>query len=275
MSQVPTRDQLIDAGWRKGACISNISSSPIDKYLSKAQREAVNESTIAIIVLYDCALVHGDFSGEPYFQLLIGNPVSPHSSFLNGRDPRTIHLKVRSNDGIEHYAFDASSLVQLDRLELSVLQPDLSFDIDDFDLQLLVRWFTNRFTKSSFPDEFNNRVNKKKADKFFKRFSDEVTAVLLSLSPCKEELPREEEYEARFIVLVDKQKLRSIKQKRIDGDIETAIRNLFDQDGNVKVSFVEITSEDNVTFDIMREYDNWASDYYSFRGNDASNIPIV
>ena len=71
-------------------------------------RHADADATCVVVISHDCDLASDDLDAEPHVEVIIGRVVSaPNGNFSWGKAPRTLHLPMQRNGGLEHMTLKA------------------------------------------------------------------------------------------------------------------------------------------------------------------------
>lgn len=149
-------EKIRAAGWRQGSVIERQSASEKLKTLLDGTPA---ELTHWVVITQDCDLVNLSYEKEPEVELLGCRLVaSEDGRYTYGKNPRHIHLSaVIGGTGavldaviFQRFCFPRPVLEDFGPKEGCSLPPET--------IRLLVEWVARRYTRSAFPDEFNERV---------------------------------------------------------------------------------------------------------------------
>jgi hypothetical protein len=207
------RDELVHKGWRRHAvfCAQNDSLANLEPRLPEGLKPiATQAGTIALVVTYDCAVVCGDFVGEPWVQILLAFPCKLDKAYARGRHERRLHFEVEVDGRLQAYETSAALFVQVERSVLLNCEPSRSFSLDAQNKKYLIVWVAERFRRETWPDAFNDRLKpaQRRLKRLWTRYNNYVTGLYLRLNPFDE--ISEGNYEVSVIVAVEAQKQRQL-----------------------------------------------------------------
>lgn len=275
------RDVLIQKGWRRHAifCPDNGSLQQLKPHLpDEVEAILALPDTIALVATYDCAVVSGDFEGEPWIHLLIATPCNLDKQFTRGRHERRMQFEVSVGDKAIGYETNAAQFLQVPRSVLLNCSPSDQHSLNDQDKRFLNVWAAERFRREAWPDEFNNRLrpSQKRLKKLWQRYNNFVSGFYVRLTPF-EEIPEGDNYEVCVIVAVETGMQRALykhiadiadrdrKEKISPKEAEAVLANevlvafgdsiKFEADrNNTWGKAVEIIEEESLTVGLMKEF---------------------
>jgi hypothetical protein len=154
---VQNPDLIRAAGWRQGSVIVKVNAS--DQFKLLVDGEAF---THWIVLSQDCDLIHSSYEVEPHVEILGCSVVSKADGNLShGKNPRRVHFPIKQGgtnlvlQGCIHDRF------QIRRDTLEGMKPSATCALMAVDARMIVEWVGRRYTRSAFPDNFNNRIREK------------------------------------------------------------------------------------------------------------------
>lgn len=266
---------LIEKGWARGCFIelSGLNIAEISSHLPPPLLSKIQESELSFLIplTYDCALVHDDFTDEPWVQYLVCWKCEPDANVKNARNPRIYHYPVIIN-GVEVY-FEATALSFgfIARELLLRCTPFILAQWPDNGLKKCLRWAAGRILQDVFPDNWNRRISFKQ--KQFKKLWENqelnayVSGVFVELS-SEDELPPEAIYSANIIILItDDLKGRAFREfENTNGkDYISKLMAIFSTIEGVKLEKIVVLSEESFTRSYEKKYKRMPLDYFSYK----------
>lgn len=261
------------SGWQQGSVLP-------DELAGEVRASAGPETTnppIFVVLSQDCDLVHPSYEIEPNVELIVGRLVDAADNNLrHGRNPRRLHLDVKSGTGSTVVAFSIHERLLVSRAVLENHSPHASVRLRAEDRRLLCEWVAKRYVRAAFPDEFNERARAacKKIEKELKRDGEHVTGLFLMIDPDRE-LAADVEYRAILRVTARRETLTDIATEqrlvRVANTIATAL-------GTCKGILVEdhqLVSEGEFTLEDLRFFKRWDWDYRSHSGEPGGEVAPV
>lgn len=145
--------KIISNGWRQGSCLVVNNGDFQDK-----NNNSLKEG-LYVVISQDCDVVNHDLNKEPIVELLFMSEIKKEDgSLTNGKNPRKLHFQLQVNGNIKCLECVIHDKFFLPRQYLAGVVPDNNFFVKDEELAALIKWVANRYTRSAFPDAFNQRV---------------------------------------------------------------------------------------------------------------------
>ena len=148
----------------------------------------------AVLISQDCDIVAAP-DVEPATEYVLAKIVSAGDpSLAGGKNPRRLQLQLIDGTYLE---LDLRRRGAVPKEHLLTAQPS-AVAFKQSDLGVLARWLGKRYSRASFPDEFNRRLEKQ-ASRLSKLSKKEaaigISAIFVSLDPSTEDLPTEVPYQ--------------------------------------------------------------------------------
>lgn len=148
----------------------------------------------AVLISQDCDIAAAP-DVEPAAEYVLARIVATcDPSLAGGKNPRRLHLPLLDGAYLE---IDLRRRGAVPKEQLLSAQPS-GIAFKQSDLSLLARWLGKRYSRASFPDEFNRRLEKQasRLSKLSKRDAAiGISAIFVSLAPSTEDLPPEASYQ--------------------------------------------------------------------------------
>jgi len=185
-------------GWRQGS----IFPKEAHEAISRVRGTPAGEGTCYIVLSQSCDVVHGDLKAEPTVEVLAARRLAgskKDGNYTFGKNARCLHFDVdEATVGIAHEVL-ARERFHVPRSLLSEFAPDGNRALSPESVSLLVRWVVARFSRTAFPDAFNDRLSahEKKLKKALASL-DEVESLYLALDTW-DELPPDQPYRIALV----------------------------------------------------------------------------
>jgi len=268
-----TKEDLLSKGWRQGSCIKVEEIAELHTLVAKIEPEQCSQF-IAISVLYDCALVSPSFVDEPYAHFVVIKELgAPDNQYLNGKNPRKLHLPLTVSNSEKFYEATPMGLMLINREELFSHEPSLDYEITDEQMNILTHWLSRRYRTPSFPDNFNARLEKRNTGRLFKKYDDVISGVYIEVQPMKEELKEGDRYRVSVITAVSDGELRGLRESKKEDEIKMAVQALFSEQKAFDLFYNEVSEEGSITLKMLRQHKLWSPEYYTHRGK-AQEFPV-
>lgn len=148
----------------------------------------------AVLISQDCDIVAAP-DVEPAAEYVLARIVpTGDPSLAAGKNPRRLQLQLLDGTYLE---LDLRRRGSVPKQQLLTAQPS-AVAFKKSDLGVLARWLGKRYSRASFPDEFNRRLEKQAsrlAKLSKKEAAIDISAVFVSLDPSTEDLPPEVPYQ--------------------------------------------------------------------------------
>jgi len=176
-------------GWRQGSVLPK----EAHEALSRLRGAPIGEEHCCIVLSQSCDVVHGDLKAEPTIDVLAARRLAGSTkdgNYTFGKNARCLHFDVEEGSvGIAHEAL-AHDRFSIPRALLGEFARDGNRALSPETVSLLVRWVVARFSRTAFPDAFNERLSaqEKKLKKALAKL-DKVESLYLALDPWDELTP--------------------------------------------------------------------------------------
>ena len=280
-SDVTPREMRLENGWQRGACINLKDNETLLASLPGILIEKVNQCNAAYLMplLYDCALIDDDFQAEPWSPVLVFWDIeNPQGNLKNGKNPRIYHFELEVSGEKRWFEGAALGLWMICRNSMLSATVDKSMSWPERVLVRILIWAASRITRSVFPDDWNRRMHSvsKRLEKIWK--SDayaNISEVFLYIEETTNG------YKAKVILVIPDEVLMSIGQRayfKADGpgdELAGRLKGVMSGADGVEVSSVQVMPESQITLSMLREYESWPLDYYSFRLEQEGALPAA
>ncbi|MHA6962604.1 hypothetical protein [Zobellella denitrificans] len=273
------RESWLDAGWARGVFVDLKKPNGILNTLPERLVKRVQQSQSAYLIplLYDCALVDECFDSEPWAPVMIcWNINNPLGNFMNGKNPRTYHFELVLDGENQWFEATALGLWFVCRKSLLTEQIDSSIKWPEGVLKRVLIWSSSRSTREVFPDDWNQNLSivHKRLEKIWKSSDYEhISEVLLRIEP------NEDGYGAEVILTLPDEAIQKLGARHLfkpGGPAETLelrLKTAMTAAQGVNVKAVKVMPESQLTLTMIRNYQRWHLDYYSFRSYPEGNRP--
>ena len=251
---------IFNLQWRQGSLIPR-EALPQNDLPSDLPAEA-----ILILISHDCDVVHLSYEQEPWVEVLVARPIPAlNGLYTNGRNPRRMHFSL----GSKNYEVSIHERFRTARQHLEQARPDCSELLGKADIHKLARWVAKRYSRSSFPTAFNDRVTRvgKKIKKLLEKSGHDISAIFLALD--ESELPTGEVYKVvlRLVIPVEAGEDNDREQTAIE--VTEELRDLLNQCEGIEVIDAELKTEAEFSLADYLATRIWDYDYIS--GDDGSD----
>jgi hypothetical protein len=236
----------------------------------------LGQDDLLVLISQDCDIVCYSYELEPYVELLTVRRLQPEEKDggrFHGKNPRRLQFTLLGPEGNQLYEVNIHEKSRIDRKLLETLRPRDDVNLDPDLIRLLARWTAKRYTRSAFPDTFNERC-RPAAPKIAKRFKargELLTAVFLRLDTL-EELPDETDYRVIMSATALPEDLEDLGTEeealRLLREVEEALNDC----PGIRVVEAELVSEDDFTLTDVRETLRWDYDFLSYREGEPQQI---
>ena len=260
-----------DNGWRQGVIIDN------DLAIKLCDLDLIQnfdtQNDIAIVISHSCDVTNPIYKAEPNVELLIAKPTTNRNgNFLHGKNPRKLQVKLENDDSQVFYEVSIHDRIIISRQKLELYSPCHQKTLSDKTIDTMRRWIGARYTRSAFPDEFNNRwkENRDEIESLIKDKGEFLTAIYLSLKPF-EELDTDENYQLKIIGVIEDDNFESESASdayQLMDDME----RLFNESTGIIVVDSQLWSESEITLSDLHYLHKWGYDYMSFRDKPGGEI---
>jgi len=258
--------------WRQG-CLLSAEATQLLK-LAHPQEPGV---TIVIVATHDCDLAQ-PIAIEPSIEVIVGRKISAvDGNYTSAKNARTLHVRFEGDPPF-FAEFSATTKLSLDKEQFIGLLPEARFQLSPSSKLIFERWLAARYRRSAFPDEFERRLRAAKLDdrlaKAVKPHGERISLVLFDVDE------RDDIYVLDIVLLhsvePDAQESQEAAEKA-KSDIQTAFNKLrdpqSDQWQNIELRYIDVISEEALTYRQFTLLRPWRLDYISLGGEPQQPIP--
>jgi hypothetical protein len=256
--------------WRQGRLLPVASHAEVAQQLSLAP---LAEDDAVIVISQSCDLVHGDFTQEPFAEILIAHrlPEPPDGALMYLRNPRRLHFYLQMHGQKQAYAAWIWDRDRLPREVLAQWPPDAERGLWDQDEQdVLISWLVARYERTALPDELQRRFGriKDKLKKPMKQLKD-VSGVFLECSD--QELSDDASYRLRIKLVMPKAAYEQADRRQAVEQMRTQLDAVLRKcPGVLLEEEPELVSELEFTLHDARTLRRWNDfDYVSYQDHAA------
>jgi len=151
-----------DTPWRQGHIL------PSDCIEALQLNPEKIENLCAVVISHDCDVANDNLDAEPYVEVIIGKKLDGegNGSFFHAKNPRILHIEAMGQDSAVIIELSATEKRSIRKTELVRYQPDATISIPSGPLKGLRTWLSIRYVRAAFADEFMNRMDEAKVNKF-------------------------------------------------------------------------------------------------------------
>jgi hypothetical protein len=260
--------------WRQGRLLPVASHAEVTQQLRGV---LLADDDAVIVISQSCDLVHGDFTQEPFAEILIAHrwPKPPDGALMYLRNPRRLHFYLQAHGQKQAYAAWIWDRYRLPRDVLVQWPPDAERGLWNQDEQdVLISWLVARYERTALPDELQRRFGriKDKLKKPMKQLKD-VSGVFLECSNA--ELNADTDYRLRVKLVMPKaaydqaDRRQAVEQIRMQ--LDAVLRKC---PGVLLEEEPELVSELDFTLHDARTLRRWNDfDYVSYQDHAAHQAP--
>ena len=186
-------------------------------------------------------------------------------NYLNGKNPRILHLPVLKNDVETFVEIKAPARLNIEKENLVSINPNENYSVDDSNKKMLQDWLAARYRRHALPGEL---VRLLKKEGFWKKLTEENSAqrsrfikqFRLHFEP-NGDLQTDERYEIKLLVIHDGTKESRINAEETVFDLKKAAEKL----QHIDLSNCMARSTSEVTMDDLEYYEKLNLDYLSHK----------
>lgn len=284
MADKTKREQWIKKGWKRGAFIDlNVHPELID-LLPEKLKFKIGEQKQAYLfpILYDCSLINESFEQEPWVQVLICWPSDKpdgDGNFKFGKNSRKIDFPVLIEGNKTYLRSEAIGFSQFDREKLLEITPSTLISWPEKGLEQILNWVSERYKQPTFPDEWNERLAKKKKqlEKLWKKsgFVNNCSGLYLNITPFAEVATTEAYTLKAFLVISS---TLTSKEHRVfvrdhEQDLLQTLSSIIKSIPNIEILAINTIKEDQFTKAEERYYQRWQLERLSYKDLDNAPLP--
>lgn len=270
------RQLIMSKGFRRGSIIDFASLCEVACLPDKVIKWVADGQAVAIISLYDCAVVYDSLDKEPWLYVTIAKKIeSVQGNYTFGKNERVLHFNLVDEGGsihsVESNAVGASIHLSREVLANEKLQPIKDLKVEH--LSDLLTWVSERVNRSTFEDDFNEAVKTKAYKVFDDARMEKVTSVLLNIGEAQDAKGKIK-VKVLLTCLPNRETIEYLeKYLRMKGDKTLAQRmeDVFCSCNAQKKEdctciyspMVLIMSEDEVPIGFLRDFQKWSPEYFT------------
>ena len=255
------RTTLIENGWKQGAIIGCFD----DENFRRHACFNVDIDNIFLVISQTCDLINPCFVSEPFLEVLrlkaINTPVSPE--YAGGKNSRKINFKMPLCG--EECTFQAMPFERcfVDRQLLQTQKPD--DHAPNSTIETIVTWLTRRFSRTAFPEQFNQRLGKqvKKIEKIIKKLIL-VQDIYIKLLPFTE-LSDDTQYKIEICLLIDANHYDDTTIYNEYIKLKNDLERQFNLCSGIDCQTVDLRSNADISVREIQEYKRWDYSYLTYR----------
>ncbi|EKO3786478.1 hypothetical protein V9R59_002750 [Vibrio harveyi] len=267
---------LHDCGWKRGSIIELDGNEKLIASLPLEHQLKIRCMGYAILItVYDCALIHESFIAEPDVgYALIKKIEAIDNALANAKNERVLNFTASAGTISSNFEVTTGELGFFDRSLLLNAKRSTQFETSKPEQLVVGKWISRRSTQPTYPDNFNNRVNRNKKDDLFKKSSDTVAAFYIRISPADKELSSNENYNVSIIAAIEDSKMRQARKDKLDVTLHDRVKKALPSKNGLIIDSFDMMPESEITLGMLRNYVQWADEYFSFRNNPYSSLPV-
>lgn len=256
-------------GWQQ-FCVLRVSDH---ESLTKNSHIKINNNVLLLVITQTCDLIN-NLEKEPFFEVACLRPLEKKISVENehARNSRRIELTVSLNGGNENYYILAHEKFFIEHKLLKNIKPFDKIKCENTKTKL-VKWLTSRYSRTAFPDKFDQRWKgrKKNIEKVIKKFKL-IEDIYLKIVPFKE-IENDEKYDLEILLLMDADKFNDAITYKQCNDLGKELEEQFTKCIGINIELVGLRSNAELTIKEIQEYRRWDYSYLSFRDPERHDHP--
>lgn len=262
--------------WRQGRLLPVASHEEVTQQLSLPP---LADDDAVIVISQSCDLVNGDFTDEPFAEILLAHPLpgSANSTYMYLRNPRRLHFHLQIDGQRCAYTAWIWDRYRLPRQFFAEWPPDDKRLLDQDELDVLVSWLAARYERTALPDELQRRLKSPKVqDKLKKAIKPlkEVSALFVECSD--QELSADEVYRLRVKLVMPKKYYDQPDRRQAAEQLKVRLVAALEQcPGVVLEEEPELLSELEFSLHDARILRRWTDfDYVSYQDHAMHQAPL-
>lgn len=266
-----------DTRWRQG----HVLSSDAVAALGLQHLSVSGKSLCVVVISHDCDLANDDLQIEPDVEVIIGClPQKPESNYYWAKAPRTLHMDALKDSTPVVIELTATAKRLVSKKDLAAFQPDAAYHLLGQTLSALRYWLGVRYNRAAFPDEFVNRLKKKKMNdaiaKLMEPVGQYVSAVYFEVDGGKQiHHSQDSPFVLKIVILYppgDDPEQTAAKLDELSNGIQNVFAKKYFDPANEKWNEICLEaclpiSEDDMTVSKARLLTEWRLEYMSLRAN--------
>ena len=229
-----------------------------------------------MIVTQDCDLVHKYYKIEPKVEVILVEPIKGalDGNLTYGKNPRRLQIPFKADECEIWLQCDAANRYFVTREILEEISPDDDLITTDDGLKVLVRWLANRYSRTAFPDEFNNRLASvlSRCEHRLRKGAIDLVGVYLMLNKWAE-LDATEPYKIILFGVMERNSYQNKNNLFQAQDLIEAVAKLMKNCDGLEVVESRVVSEEDFSLYDLRRFRNWNLDAASLRASDSPPLP--
>ena len=257
------RNEFIANGWRQFSIIRPSGHRYICQYAKHITINANND--LLLIITQTCDLV-SDVDKEPFFEVVLLRPLDrpPGNEFQHGKNARRLELTLEIEGNSQHYFIMPHERFFVRHERIKNIRPYEAIQ-DKTTTDLLIKWLTNRYSRTAFPDAFDRRwkTRKKQIEGIIKQLLlvQDIYIKLVQFG----ELIEGEEYEVEILLLMDAKYFDSPETYEKYDRLRKRLEDQFIQCDGINVESIDLASNAQKTIGEIQGYARWDYSYLSYR----------
>lgn len=261
--------------WRQGRLLPVASHVEITQHLSGV---LLADDDAVIVISQSCDLVHGDFTQEPFAEILIAHrlPKPPDGALMYLRNPRRLHFYLQAHEQKQAYAAWIWDRYRLPRQFFAEWPPDDKRLLDQDELDVLVSWLAARYERTALPDELQRRLKSPKVQDKLKKAVKPLKEISALFVECSDqEFSADEVYQLRVKLVMPKKYYDQPDRRQAAEQLKVRLAAALEQCPGVALEEEpELVSELEFTLHDARTLRRWNDfDYVSYQDHAAHQAP--
>ncbi len=249
--------KIRENGWKQGCLF------PAARFSDQFPDLARDDTCHLLVVSQSCDLVHHSLENEPLAVFLVTRRVDAiRPAHANGLHPRQIDFAATGEIAISASAWEQ---ISVDRTFLAEHDINDAPIVAEPQLRVVLNWLGKRYTRTAFPDGFNDQLRKASAKikGALKKKQHLFSDVLLSVQPFRE-LNQGEHYQVVLNLMMDESAYNDEEALNQADTVAKRIRSIMEASG-IEVVQCEAVSETELTLADFKLMQRWDYDYLTYR----------
>ena len=257
-----TRSKLHESAWRQGSVI------PRELIPENSLPPNLAQDDKLIIVSHDCDVVQPSYETEPYVEFVIARarkPAEEEGNFLRGKNPRSLQVWAAVAGTKQLFQISIHDRYSMPRDRLESGPPDSNCTFSKSDIGIIARWIAKRYTRSGFPNAFNQRIVTigKKLGKTLSANGKDITGIFITFYGSDLELPSNESYQIAIRIVIPAEAAADQQREFQAIRATTEIQALLAQCKGIELIDIRVDGEDEFTLEDLNLSRAWDFDYLS------------
>jgi hypothetical protein len=269
--------------WRQGHILT-------DADLRSLFEDIDDPNAVGVVVSHSCDLAQPPDS-DPYVEVIIGTVLNrSDGNFSHAKNARRLHLVARNGDGGDlHLELKATGKRPVDkgRLVERGCAPDGTRTLPPAAREILQCWLAARYRRSTFPEEFDRRMNDRSAKiyeklaKMLTPLGHDIVALFFNVDDGEEveRVGAEDVYRLQITILYTTKE--NEKAAEVAETLSKEITKFFTEKFWIKsenrfnwidLDLVECLAITELTYEVERTLKKWNADYISLRSDEIQPI---